>query len=93
MWRGFLFIGKACVIITLLGGWWVSFGFHISLLPPYIEIHLGWFMFTLMSKKQGEDLQAQEKELEDEGVFTPKYFWRSNGRRTTPSTQVPTDKP
>ena len=43
-----------------LPGAWVSFGVHVSIVPSYLDIHILWWIFSVMSKNRGCELQEAE---------------------------------
>lgn len=56
----FLFFGIGCLSIFHLPGAWVSLGIHISIKPAYVDLHIGWWIISIMSVERGEDLREAD---------------------------------
>ena len=55
------YLGRLCVNVYALAGTWISFGVHLSIVPLYIDLHILWFVITLMSNKRGVEIHGEEK--------------------------------
>jgi hypothetical protein len=56
------YFGPLCLNVYTLAGWWASLGVHLSLRPCYVDLHLLWWVVSLMSRKRGEWLHEVEEE-------------------------------
>jgi hypothetical protein len=54
------FAGGFCLNIYMLAGNWVSAGLHLSIVPLYIDLHVLWFVVSLMSRARGEMIHEAE---------------------------------
>ena len=56
----FWYFGNLCVSFYTLAGAWFSLGVHISLRPSYVDVHFLWFIFSVMGRERGIELQEAE---------------------------------
>jgi hypothetical protein len=56
--------GPLCINMYTLAGAWLSAGLHLSIVPLYADIHVGWWIVSVMSRERGEWLHQTEAEYE-----------------------------
>jgi hypothetical protein len=60
-----LYAGPVAFNFAILMGVWVSLGFHLSLVPPGLDLHIFWFQIGIMSKQRAREIwDAEEGYLE-----------------------------
>lgn len=52
--------GPLCLNIYTLAGTWISAGVHLSIVLLYVDLHVGWWVISLMSRERGEWLREVE---------------------------------
>ena len=52
------YIGElAAANVYQLPGPWLSLGVHLSAKPLYVDLHVGWWVVSLMSAARGHEIQ------------------------------------
>jgi hypothetical protein len=49
------------ISIYILAGRWISLGFHLSFVPLYVDLHIGWFILSIMPSKRSEEIMYDEE--------------------------------
>lgn len=60
-------VGPVSVNVYTLAGPWLSAGMHVSVVPLYVDVHIGWWVISVMSRKRGEWIREAEESYEQRG--------------------------
>lgn len=60
-----IFLGPICISLTMILGYWLSLGIHVSIVPAYVDIHFLWFVVTLQGKERGKFQEENENEWKE----------------------------
>lgn len=58
----YYYFGKFCLLVFTRIGAWCSVGIHLSISPPCLDLHIGWWMLSLTSRRHGKECEGYEEE-------------------------------
>lgn len=62
-----IYLGPITLSVYMLAGRWISCGIHLSVVPLYIDLHMLWFVISLMSTTRAKEIyDYEEAYLENE---------------------------